>query len=374
MGGVVGSKKILAGGITAVVLIAIAVAVFVFAFTKHSGGGGGGDAGNANNNNNSNSNAAIKNAVRAVCSSTSYRETCETSLSQVNTTDPKELLKYAMEVALRGVGDLLANSTLLRRAAEDAATRDALYVCEDVFDLAVDEMRRSLEKVGELELSKMSEYAGDVRTWLSAVVTNQETCIDAFQNTTGDVGKKMENLMKTVREMSSNCLAIVTQMSDLASQLEIGGVRRKMMSDEPPRGWRRRLLEADRTPDAVVALDGSARFSSINDAISAAPEMNARPFVIHVKEGLYAETVVVPKKKDNIVLIGDGPEKTRITGNLNFAAGVKTFVTATVAVNARDFFARDIAVENTAGPEGHQAVALRVSGDRAVFYNVHIDG
>ena len=123
-----------------------------------------------------------------------------------------------------------------------------------------------------------------------------------------------------------------------------------------------------------MAKDGSGQFKTITEAINSYPKKHQGRFLIYVKAGVYDEYINVDKKKPNILLYGDGPTKTIITGNKNYAAGVKTMRTATFTTLAPNFIAKSIAFENTAGPQGHQAVALRVNGDCSAFFDVAIRG
>jgi len=82
----------------------------------------------------------------------------------------------------------------------------------------------------------------------------------------------------------------------------------------------------------TVGLYGTDNFTSISDAVAFAPN-NSKPedgyFVIYATEGYYEEYVVVPKHKKNIMLLGDGINRTVITGNHSVIDGWTTFNSST---------------------------------------------
>ena len=421
------SQKATIIGLSSIVLVAVVVAVAVTEY-KHSvgaGAGAGGASGSSGTSEVSTSNKAIK----TICKPTDFKDACVHSLSSSNSTDPKELIITGFKAAMSDISEVIGKSKTLQDAAKDSRTKHAYELCRELLKTSVDDLERSVQKLSRFEASKMDAHVADLKTWLTGAIDYQETCLDAFQNTTGGAGEKMKSLLKTSSEVSSNALAMVSELNSMLSSLNIPDFQRRLLSkasdvdpdyewlkaigqrklfyddygprqDQPPSEdpsegfgsgrarklfsedslpeWmgahQRSLLAADVKPNVVVALDGSGQFKSINDALKQVPQKNVVPFVIFVKAGVYNEHVDVPRRVDNVVMIGEGATKTKITGSKNFIDGIGTFKTATVAVNGDGFMAKDIGFENSAGASKHQAVALRVSGDRAIFYRCQMDG
>ena len=56
---------------------------------------------------------------------------------------------------------------------------------------------------------------GDVKTWISAAMTDDETCSDGLEEMGTVVGNEIKKEMFTVNQMMSISLAIVSQMKKL---------------------------------------------------------------------------------------------------------------------------------------------------------------
>jgi polygalacturonase len=127
-----------------------------------------------------------------------------------------------------------------------------------------------------------------------------------------------------------------------------------------------------------VAADGTGDYYSIQRAIDVAPASGA---VISVAPGIYHEVLTV--NKPNIVLRGPYEDASMTVVVADKSAGTTaggTLASATVNVLANDFLAENISFVNDFNrthpqlPQGSQAVALLVRGDRDIFENVRILG
>ena len=136
-----------------------------------------------------------------------------------------------------------------------------------------------------------------------------------------------------------------------------------------------RTQPAARLYDAVVATDGTGDYTSVQEAIDAAPEGRAIPWLIFIKNGEYKGHVDVPKNKPYLHFIGQERDKVIITDD-RLCGGdnaVHVSVGATVVVNSNDCYFDNLTLENSWGHDkqaGPQALALNTSGDRTVFKNV----
>lgn len=373
-------KKMALMGVSSLILVAMVVAITVGVSNKAAIGNAGAATPQIQTS---------TKAITQICQPTDYKEACVSSISAAadkNTTDPKQLIQVAFKVAIDKVKQALSESKVLKEAAKDPRTKEALENCGELMNYSIDDLESSLKQLGTFELSKVDDLIDDLRTWLSASMTYQETCADGFEGTKGDASEKMKAALKGAYELTSNVLAIMTEISSVLSSFNLPFFHRRLLSFDDPMmqdfpmwvsGEKRVLLQASFNsikPNVTVAKDGSGQFKTINEAVASIPIKKNETYVIYIKEGVYEEYVEIEKSMWNVIMIGDGPTKTIVTGSKNYADGTPTFKTATVAVVGEGFMAKDMGFKNTAGPQKHQAVALRVQSDRSIFYNCQMDG
>ncbi|GKC10354.1 putative pectinesterase/pectinesterase inhibitor 45 [Tanacetum coccineum] len=320
-------------------------------------------------------------AVKTICQSTDYKETCESGIEKSLSTKskgfpgPNDFVNAAISAASDEFDNAITQTAEFMKAETAPPNQKPTFdVCKQVFEDAQNDFNHTKNA------TMGSTTSHDVRNWLSAVMTYQQTCIDALAEDA--TRTSIEQALKTTKEMTSNSLAIVSSFNKDAPSPGPASHRRLLSSaDNDFPVWMarntRRLLKADTPslkPNVTVAKDGSGNFVTISKALEALPEDYQGRYVIHIKGGVYEENVVITKNMVNITMYGDGSQKTIVTGNKNFKDGVPTFLTATFAAIGEGFMAQSMGFRNTAGPEKAPAVALRVQSDQSVFLNCRMEG
>ncbi|KAH9306464.1 hypothetical protein KI387_010868, partial [Taxus chinensis] len=326
--------------------------------------------------------------VTAACKAAADPQVCVSNLAGLPGLPdliPTQLLNLAVRAAMGVIKRASAMATGLAGRAAPGLEQSALQDCTELLDVTADHLGEALRFLLSLDFAAHNFEASSVQTFLSAGLTNQDTCIDGMSGTNGVVKSQLQSTVQQISHSMGSALAVFKTISDLGHVKSPNQGRRLLSEhdrskDEFPAWFSagdRRLLQSspsDVVADAVVAQDGTGDYTTITDAVNDSPEKSEQRYVIHVKSGVYYENVEIGNKKTNLMLIGDGMESTIVTGNQSVVDGTTTYHSATFAVKGSGFIARDMGFENTAGPYKHQAVALRVGSDLSVFYRCSMKG
>ncbi|XP_024992526.1 pectinesterase 2-like [Cynara cardunculus var. scolymus] len=308
-----------------------------------------------------------KSEITSWCNQTPHPEPCEQFLSPNSNYGPikqkpdfvKALLKVTLERAKHAGSHTLTLGPKCRNEREKAAWSD----CLELYENTIDRISKTVDP------TKCSQV--DMQTWLSSALTNIETCRAGFEEL--GVSDYIWPLMNNnVSSLISNTLAMNKAQN---SSYSVPKDKKSGFPAWVKPGDRKLLQSSSPQANIVVAQDGSGNYKTIGAAIAAAAKRSGSGrYVIRVKAGVYKENIEIGSKLKNIMLLGDGIGKTIITGSKSVGGGTTTFKSATLAVVGDGFIGRGITVRNTAGPQNHQAVAVRSGSDLSVFYQCSFEG
>lgn len=260
--------------------------------------------------------------VKKWCSQTPHPQPCEYFLSHNPSKTPikqkSDFLKVSKQLALergsKALGNVLSLGLKCRNAREKAAWAD----CLELYQETISRINKTVNPS-----SKCTQT--DAQTWLSTALTNLETCREGFIEL-GVSDYVLPLMTNNVSKLISNTLAINHVPHTDYQPSYRGGFPTWV------KGGDRKLLQSSSPAsqaNIVVAQDGSGKYKTIQEAITAASERSGSGrYVIYVKAGTYKENVEIKLK--NIMLVGDGIGKTIITGSKSVGGGSTTFNSATL--------------------------------------------
>lgn len=268
------------------------------------------------------------------CDLTPYPAFCITTLPPNYSSSTHDQTHFFLQQSLSITKTIheLVLSYLTNQFNIPESTLHALEDCLNLAEQNTDFLSSVLQAIKNRTLTNHQAYS-DLQTLLSAVLTNHQTCLDGFHEVTPypRITSALSSPLSDGVKLYSISLAFFTRFW-------VNNATENPTTENPiEKIITRKLLQQNIDnvmvrQRVVVNPDGSGDFTTINDAVDAAPNnagANNGYYVIYVVAGVYNEHVSVARSKENLMMVGDGINRTVITGNRSVVDGWTTFQSAT---------------------------------------------
>ncbi|XP_050224199.1 21 kDa protein-like [Mercurialis annua] len=156
--------------------------------------------------------------IKTSCGVTRYPELCYQTLSSYANTiqdDPLQLANAALNVTLKSAKSTSENVLKMLKAHNMPKEAGAIKDCVQNMKDSVDELQESLMMMRDLDGPDFEMKMSNIQTWVSAALTDEDTCMDGFQGSgvNGKVRDTIRKFIEKVAQLTSNALALINKIA-----------------------------------------------------------------------------------------------------------------------------------------------------------------
>ncbi|OIT20494.1 PREDICTED: 21 kDa protein-like [Nicotiana attenuata] len=162
--------------------------------------------------------------IRVSCKATLYPVLCVQCLSAYANTvkqSEQQLARAALSVSLaRAKSTTIFVSKLTRVRGLKPREKQAVKDCFDTMSDSVDQINKSIPELGQTGHFAAGQdfmwHVSNVQTWVSAAMTDENTCLDGFSGPgmNGNVKAVLRSRILHLAQVTSNALALVNRFAD----------------------------------------------------------------------------------------------------------------------------------------------------------------
>ncbi|KAK6924993.1 Pectinesterase inhibitor domain [Dillenia turbinata] len=202
-------KRLLAVVISAALLLSLLIGTLIGTLIHESNE----ESGSSSSSSSSVSTTA-SNSIKSLCNSTLYPDSCFSSISSFNDLPPNPSPQFIFKLSLRVAVDELSKNTISKVNAGAGSEAGAVKECKELLDDSLSQLNKTVMVMNGCDEEKVDDAmkVSDMKTWMSAALTDQETCLDGLEETNSNALEEVKSAMKMSKEYVSNCLAIAAEI------------------------------------------------------------------------------------------------------------------------------------------------------------------
>ncbi|XP_057752639.1 pectinesterase inhibitor 4-like [Arachis stenosperma] len=162
-----------------------------------------------------------KSYIKSSCNTTTYPSICYKNLNRYALSiqaDPFLLCNTSLGLAFKAARSASSTVSKILKHNSSSLTPPAKAVVRDCYGNlkdSVGQIKDSISEMGNLYKSSDKDFKmSNIKTWVSAAITNYNTCSDGFeeQSVDGDVRDKINKLVLNAARMTSNALYFINHL------------------------------------------------------------------------------------------------------------------------------------------------------------------